>query len=150
MYFLPLTTTIQPMDWSATAAWIALVISIVGTFIGPIITAIINNRHQLKLRKLDIKQRSVETYETRRHEAINTFLSEVGDCVTYSTCGTPGLSCGKAYFNVYKYVPADMWPELDQLYDKLIRRGATDEVQRFQAIAHRLSEILKESPRVTP
>lgn len=81
-----LIVTIQPIDWSATAAWIALVISVVGTIVGPIVTAIINNCHQLKLRKLDIKQRSVETYETRRHEAINAFLSEVGDCVTYSTC----------------------------------------------------------------
>lgn len=145
-----LIATIQPIDWNATAAWIALVVSIIGTFIGPIITAIINNRHQLKLRKLDIKQRSVETYETRRHEAINTFLSEVGDCVTYSSCGTPGLTCGKAYFNIYQYVPDDMWSELDQLYDKLIRHGETDEVQRFQAITHRLSEILKEVPQVTP
>lgn len=149
MYFLPLTATIQPMDWSATAAWIALVISVIGTIVGPIVTAIINNRHQLKLRKLDIKQHSIETYETRRFEAINTFLSQVGHCLSYSDI--EGIkSCGSSYFCVYQFVPADMWPELDQLYNKLISDESSDEVELFQAITHRLSEILKEVPPVTP
>lgn len=40
------------IDWSATAAWIALAISI----ISPAITTILANRHQLKLRKLDIQE----------------------------------------------------------------------------------------------
>lgn len=41
------------IDWSATAAWIALAISI----ISPAITTILTNRHQLKLRKLDIQEK---------------------------------------------------------------------------------------------
>lgn len=41
------------IDWSATAAWIALAISI----ISPAITTILSNRHQLKLRELDIQEK---------------------------------------------------------------------------------------------
>ena len=41
------------IDWSATAAWIALAISI----ISPAITTILTNRHQLKLRELDIQEK---------------------------------------------------------------------------------------------
>ena len=47
----------HPIDWNATAAWIALAISITGTIVGPIITTILTNRHQIKLRKLDIYER---------------------------------------------------------------------------------------------
>ena len=45
------------IDWSATAAWIALAISI----ISPAITTILTNRHQLKLRELDIQEIPVHT-----------------------------------------------------------------------------------------
>ena len=47
------------VDWSATAAWISLVISITGTILGPIITTILTNRHQLKLRRLDLQEKSI-------------------------------------------------------------------------------------------
>lgn len=43
---------IQPLDWSATAAWTALIVSIVGTVLGPIIHSCIDNRHQLKMYKM--------------------------------------------------------------------------------------------------
>lgn len=44
-------------DWNAAAAWIALAISLVGSIAGPIITTILTNRHQLKLRMMDIHEK---------------------------------------------------------------------------------------------
>ena len=68
------------VDWSATAAWIALVISIIGTVASPLITTVLTNRHQLKLRALDIKQNSIRTYEERRFQAITAFFQKTGGC----------------------------------------------------------------------
>lgn len=45
----------QLIDWNSTAAWIALIVSIVGTISSPIINTLLSNRHQLKIRKLDTK-----------------------------------------------------------------------------------------------
>lgn len=66
---------IQPIDWSATAAWIAVIISIIGASVGPLLTACINNKHQLKLRELDIKEKELSEYHAKRRTAIENFLS---------------------------------------------------------------------------
>ena len=42
-------STTAPIDWSATAAWIALIISV----ITPSISLLLNNIHQRKLKKLE-------------------------------------------------------------------------------------------------
>ena len=67
------------MDWSATAAWIALAISIVGTIASPIINSILSNRYQLKLHNLDLKNK----YQEQRAETINSFLCNVAGYLAY-------------------------------------------------------------------
>lgn len=62
------------IDWSATAAWIALAISI----ISPAITTILANRHQLKLRKLDIQEKHTDAYTSARSIAIEN-LSQMSE-----------------------------------------------------------------------
>ena len=59
-------TATNGIDWSATAAWIALVISIVGTVASPLITSALNNRHQKKMRELDIKENRLIAAETAK------------------------------------------------------------------------------------
>lgn len=41
----------KPMDWNASAAWIALAISI----ITPTISLLLNNLHQRKLKRLELR-----------------------------------------------------------------------------------------------
>lgn len=50
---------VQSIDWSAIAAWIAVIISIIGVSVGPLLTACINNKHQLKLRKFRCIQKAL-------------------------------------------------------------------------------------------
>lgn len=69
------------IDWSATAAWIALAISI----ISPAITTILTNRHQLKLRELDIQEKHSSTYNAARASTIEDFISKVGKYISYSS-----------------------------------------------------------------
>ena len=67
------------IDWSATAAWIALAISI----ISPAITTILTNRHQLKLRELDIQEKHSSTYNAARAATIEDFISKVGKYISF-------------------------------------------------------------------
>ena len=144
-----LIATIQPMDWSATAAWIALAISIIGTITGPLITIWLTNRHKLKLRNLDIQQEAQQLYANRRFDAITTFLQKTGSCVSRFH-RQDIVDCVASFHCIYQYVPDDFWPDLDKLYTSI-----TDEDRRaanvlYPPIARRLSEILKETPQVTP
>lgn len=50
--------------------WGALLVSIVCSFAGPLVTAKINNTHQLKMRTIDIQEKLAETYDQNRREAI--------------------------------------------------------------------------------
>ena len=74
MFFLPLIATIQPIDWSATIAWIAFFISLIGTIASPLITTWLTNRYKLKLRELDLQREAQQTYENPRFDAITAFL----------------------------------------------------------------------------
>lgn len=98
------------VDWSATAAWIALVISVTGTFAGPIITAILTNRHQLKLRKLDI----AEKISSERMQVIQQCISSIGAYMA-SINDSNKTNLGKDFFAVYAYVPLNQWEMLPQV-----------------------------------
>lgn len=140
---------IQPMDWSATAAWIALVISVTGTIVGPIITALITNKHQLKLRELDIKQAALDAYNNNRFNALNMFISKAGRCLSYSDEQSV-MDFGEAYHCVYQYVPEDFWNDLDQFYSIVFSYNWDEAKKLYPPIVRRLSAILKEAPQVNP
>lgn len=139
----------QPIDWSATAAWIALVISVVGTIAGPVITAIITNNHQLKLRELNIKQSTLNTYEQNRFNAINTFIAKTSRCLSYLDENSV-MDLGEAYHCIYQYVPDDFWDDLDELYATFIAYKWDKAKELYPPIVRRLSAILKETPQLHP
>lgn len=127
------------IDWSATAAWIALAISI----ISPAITTILANRHQLKLRKLDIHEKHTDAYTSARSIAIENFISNVGKCLAY-----PELSsvekCGEHFFQVYAYVPQSLWTSLDNLYETINNKRWAEARPLFNEISKSLACLLKE------
>ena len=133
-------------DWNAAAAWIALAISLVGSIAGPIITTILTNRHQLKLRMMDIHEKTISAYDEKRFKALNTFIAKAGKCLAY---GDDNFLCelGEAYFQIYQYVPSDFWPTLDQFYKFLIEFDYNNAHEMYPQIIYRLTEILKETPQ---
>lgn len=61
------------IDWNATAAWIALAVSIVT----PTISLLLNNIHQRKLKKLELKHSlRLESYH-KMEKVFNDFLDNV-------------------------------------------------------------------------
>ncbi len=139
----------QEIDWNATAAWIALIVSVVGTIASPIITAIITNHHQTELRKLDIQEKNAEEYNRAKHAAFDAFISDTGRYLT-SHGAEATESFSKSFHIIYQYVPCEMWSELDEFY-LLMRQCDTGSfeqaLQKHSKIIHDLSAILKEVPQ---
>lgn len=135
---------IQPMDWSATAAWIALAISIIGTIAGPIITTILTNRHQIKLRTLELKEKQTDEINKARIMAIENFISNVGK-VLANPARECIRECGEHFFQVYAYIPHELWDDLDLLYDDINEYRWDPARTRFNNIAKSLAVLLKES-----
>lgn len=99
---MPATNTI---DWSAAAAWIALAVAI----ISPVITTIISNAHQSKIKRLEIM-------EQRGLKIIEDYLA-----ITSKEILTTGISADyrKCYTQIFLYAPQKIHKDLEEL-DHLI------------------------------
>lgn len=103
------------VDWSATAAWIALAISITGTIASPLITTILTNRYRLKIFKMKRQEKHQSDYQKLFHSCI----SSIGACIAYPDERNL-TALGENFHNVYAYVPQENWPLLDSFYLALI------------------------------
>lgn len=89
------------IDWSATAAWIALIVAI----ISPIITTIISNIHNSKIAQFEVvKQRGLDIIEK--------YLA-----ITSREILTTGVSdeYRKYYAQIFLYAPQKIHPDLEEL-----------------------------------
>lgn len=133
------------IDWSATAAWTALIISIVGSIIGPIISAIFTNRHQLKMHQLSSYETQLSRYNESRSKVFSDFVSCVGKCIAF--CNNENLAdCGAAYFQIYQYIPKTYWDSLDKLYVSLCETDLDTASSIYPQIIHLIGELSKEEP----
>ncbi|GEM_PF-2387199 len=106
---------VRPLiDWSATAAWIALLVAIVS----PIVTAIINNHHQIKLKKMEL-------YDQRKIEVIVSYLQAATEA-SYMD-GVPD-NFAKYSALVLVYAPKELHQKIIQLNNALKGRGFNPEV----------------------
>jgi hypothetical protein len=125
------------VDWSATAAWIALAISITGTILGPIITTILTNRFQLRLKQMDIVQNAF----AEKNHIVQTCISSIGACIACSNTETQSLF-GKTFHNVYPFVSTDNWKLLDSFYQAVIDDDYDTVKKLYPSVIHLLSELL--------
>lgn len=130
------------VDWSATAAWIALIVSIVGTIVGPIATAIISNRHQYKMLCLKQKQQEYEHRQVLIRDCIS------GISAFLARPNTEKMhEFGKTFCYCYAYVSKDNWPLLDDFYSCIISLNYAAAKTKRDEVIHLLAELLKEPPQ---
>lgn len=84
------------MDWSAAAAWIALVVAI----ISPVVTTVMNNKVSLKEKELDFKN-NVKTL------SIIDFLEKAGKVTTHSDASNMA-EYGAAFGRAFLFLPEDV------------------------------------------
>ncbi|MCD8104492.1 MAG: hypothetical protein LUF35_05715 [Lachnospiraceae bacterium] len=131
------------IDWNATAAWIALAISIVGTIASPLITSLLNNRHQLKMYKMKAVEKRLGSINSARTAALESYLANTGKYI--STQYPPHQAkFSSTYFAVYQYVPERLWDSLDDLYNLIEQEHWSDARAKFQNINREITALLKE------
>lgn len=128
------------IDWNATAAWIALAISITGTILGPIVTSILNNRHQLKIRKMEM----LENITSDKNKIFRNCISSIGLVVSFMS-ETNIDEFGKSFHSVYAYVPSENWQELDSFYLAVIENDYKQARNMCPKIISLLTELLAET-----
>lgn len=79
----------------------------IAAIISPIATAIINNRYQLKLKKLELHQKQLENTTYYIRSIFENYLRYAGRCI-YNSDREARKDYGEYYFLALSYVPDDI------------------------------------------
>ena len=114
------------IDWSTTAAWIALAVAV----LSPLLTALINNHHNRKMKMLEI-------FHARRFEAISAYLVAAGN-VTADPTSENIAECLQALGNATIYMPIELYLEAEKFEVNTVGDGVN--VLDFRLLAKKFSE----------
>lgn len=115
------------MDASALAAWIALIVAI----ISPILTAIINNRHQTKMKKIEMSIAS-------KLKIIEDYLSSAGQII-YHNGEASTESYSIAIGRIYSASPRSLWEKISLLDEMIYSSNWEDAHTQFLEISQALA-----------
>lgn len=115
------------MDASALAAWIALIVAI----ISPILTAIINNHHQTKMKKIEMSIAS-------KLKIIEDYLSRTGQ-VIYHNGEASTESYSIAIGRIYSASPRFLWEKISVLDEMIYSGNWEDAHAQFLEISQALA-----------
>ena len=100
----------------------------IAAIISPIATALINNRHQLKLKKLEYQQKD--------------YLKYTSECITYSTQDAL-QKYGEIYGLALIYFPEDLIEDMEEL-NRIMRNSSPEErMSLFNKLAPKIRAILQ-------
>ncbi len=115
------------MDASALAAWIALIVAI----ISPILTAIINNHHQTKMKKIEMSIAS-------KLKIIEDYLSSAGQII-YHNGEASTESYSIAIGRIYSASPRSLWEKISVLDEMIYSGNWEDAHAQFLEISQTLA-----------
>lgn len=133
------------IDWNATAAWIALTVSIVT----PAISLLLNNIHQRKLKKLELKHSlRLESYH-QMEKVFNDFLDNVSSKLHFAGSHTQEYEL--AYHELFLYVPKEYWQTLKNFNEIILANSDSDAIQeQYLKVTEILASLLQETQRQIP
>lgn len=112
------------------------VIVIIGSFISPALVAFVNNRHQERLRMLDIKDRDLQ----HAHDFVDAYLMAAGDCIyngDIDAVSEFGKHCGV----VFCYIPSEFHDYVSAINSSALNRNKDHDLhERLETLAVKYSE----------
>lgn len=127
------------MDWSATAAWIALVVAIVA----PVFTARLNNYFQLKMKELDFKFFKQTEYYQYQKVCFEKFIKFASKQIE-SNYKSERIDFCECFHEMLIYLPDNSWDEAKSLYDSIVNRKS-DAREKLYSFTQTLASQLQES-----
>ena len=137
---MPITQ--EPIDWSGTAAWIALAISI----ITPTITTIFNNIHLRKLKKIDIIENRRSELYLKRSEVFEDFFRQSASQI--HSVGGNIFDYKRSVNNLFLYIPESYWSELEELNSMILAKNHDSINKLYIPFTEKLALLLQEQQRL--
>ena len=132
------------IDWSSTAAWITLAVTLAFSIASPVITTFMNNRFQLKMVKLNFQQKAHEDHYLKKREIIEAFVSNTGKCIFYANIEVL-RQCGENFYPIYIYTPENLWSDIDEMLDLISNKNWSEAKIKFASLSKSLADVLAEA-----
>ena len=134
------------IDWNATAAWIALAVSI----ITPAISLLLNNIHQRKLKKTELKNALI----IKQYDEMKNVIIEYHKCVSTKLHMISAGAISEyelAYRKLFLLVPNEHWETLEKFNKTLLSNIDSASIQeQYLEITEILASLLQETQRRIP
>lgn len=134
------------IDWNATAAWIALAVSI----ITPAISLLLNNIHQRKLKETELKNALI----IKQYDEMKNVIIEYHKCVSTKLHMISAGAISEyelAYRKLFLFVPNEHWETLEKFNKTLLSNIDSASIQeQYLEITEILASLLQETQRRIP
>lgn len=137
---------IDTFDWNIFIASITLIVSITT----PAVSLFLNNVHQRKLKKIELKHAlKLELYH-QMEGAFNNFIDSVSAMNHFVTSYSNEYEV--AYHRLFLYVPKEYWQVLKKFNNAFtLSDKNSDDVQKYYSeVTETLAALLQESHRLIP
>ena len=127
------------IDINTLAPWVAIAVTLILSILVPLFTQIANNSFQLKKAKQDRKFEGEKEKLSKKTEAYEGFLMDVGAAIEYQrneNLAAAGASIGRLYL----YVPSTWHTQLDELFHCIRGYEWGNAEKQFVAISKLLAE----------
>ena len=106
------------LDWSSTAAWLGIFVTLAISILTPAITTFLNNRFQLKLKKMEFEHSEKSDLYSKKYFVYEGFMQGVGKCIQLHNRDNV-TAAGSFLYELYLYLPSKHWELLDSLAQDL-------------------------------
>lgn len=86
----------------------------IAAVVSPILTTLINNHHQARLRKIELKQKHFEETVIYQRKIFENYLRAAGRCAGYND-GKASQDYHESYFLAFMYVPDTFKPQMQEI-----------------------------------
>lgn len=115
----------------------------VASAISPIVVAILNNRYQLKLKRIELDQQHFERTVMHKREIIEEYLRATGAFLSSPDDATKP-TYGEYYFKALLYVPDELRKQMVSMHQHIGSNEYPEASKILENIIPQLEELLRE------
>jgi len=117
------------------------VIVALAAIISPILTAIINNRYQLKLKKMELLQQEYERCVLYKRDILESYLQHAGNCIVHSSHDSLH-KYGEFYLRALMYVPDNLYSQMIDANQNIRDYHWDEATVQLETIAKEIKQLL--------
>ena len=109
-------------------------VTLAAAILCPVLTAWINNRHQFKLKKLELSDTAARLQLQHEQDIIENYLKNAGACIQNSTY--ENLALYNSYYSLaFQYIPKELHSQMKALNSNIVELDVATASSEYEKLA---------------